>query len=152
VISSSPALFRIAFPIGWFGIVGLNLVSMFATGAYRRAPELIAILVVLMVVGIVLTTRLWKFADEVRNDGDALLVTKGGIQERIPLAAIVEVKVASALSRRQVTLRLAQPGRLGGVISFIPFRPTVNPYAGNPIVEDLIARVDAARHKDEQRH
>lgn len=46
------------------------------------------------------------------------------------------------------TLRLVRPGRFGADVSFSPSsKISFNPFAKNPVVEDLIVRVDQARLK-----
>jgi hypothetical protein len=45
-----------------------------------------------------------------------------------------------------VTLRLGHAGRFGNEIAFMPASSfSFNPFAKNPIVDDLIVRVDRAR-------
>jgi hypothetical protein len=46
----------------------------------------------------------------------------------------------------RITLKLARPGRFGDEVVFLPQKPfSFNVFAKNPIAEDLILRVDAAR-------
>lgn len=46
----------------------------------------------------------------------------------------------------RVTLRLIEPGKFGKEIVFSPVRPlTLNPFAGNPVMDGLIERVYRTR-------
>jgi hypothetical protein len=48
----------------------------------------------------------------------------------------------------RLELRLVKPGRFGTEVVFSPTRPfSFNPFARNPVAEDLIVRVDRARTK-----
>jgi hypothetical protein len=91
----------------------------------------------------------WDLADEVYDSGDSLLVRRRGEEERINLSNIINVNVSSSANQPRITLRLDKPGRLGREVAFSPASGgfTLNPFAKNPIGEDLIARVDRARTK-----
>ena len=45
----------------------------------------------------------------------------------------------------RITLRLVKQGKFGKEIAFQPAGFSLNPFAKNPIAEDLIVRVDDAR-------
>jgi hypothetical protein len=84
--------------------------------------------------------------DEVYDAGDFLLVRNRGDDERVALSRIVEVSAATYINPARIMLGLAYPGPFGEEIVVSPnvgFNP--NPFAKNPIAEDLIARVSQAR-------
>jgi hypothetical protein len=90
---------------------------------------------------------IWNLADEVRDGGSYLLVRKGGIEQRVPLADVMNVSFSRFNNPPRVTLLVRHSGELGREITFIPktsfFR--ISAFARNPIVDDLIERVDQAR-------
>ncbi len=101
------------------------------------------------VVFVLLVRRsyLWQLADEVLDAGDALLVRRGAVQVRVPLAGIAEVRLWSASTPPRIELRLAHPSRLGASVAFMPtwHGYTGTPLAENPVAADLVARVERAR-------
>ena len=71
---------------------------------------------------------------------------RGSEEETIPLASIINVSAATQMNPPRITLKLAKPGRFGDEVVFSPQKPfSFNVFAKNPIAEDLIMRVDAAR-------
>ena len=71
---------------------------------------------------------------------------KGDVEERVPLANIMNVSASVAMNPPRITLRLVRPGKFGAEIAFSPVRTfTLNPFARNPVAEDLMLRVDQAR-------
>jgi hypothetical protein len=138
---------RIA-PVIWFGVilafVGISLV----TRAWKQDPMFIALPVAMLPIGILVFKKLvWTLADEVRDGGAFLVVRKGHVEERVPLANIINVDLSQVTNPRRLTLRLRTPGKFGDEIVFLPRQPVVqvNPFARNKIAELLIQRVDAAR-------
>jgi hypothetical protein len=103
--------------------------------------------VLMAVLGFLLMRKLvWDMVDEVHDGGDYLLVRKGSEQERVPLNNIMNVNASTNTNPPRVTLRLVKPGRFGSEITFVPqARMSFLPFKKNPIVEDLIVRVDRAR-------
>lgn len=97
-------------------------------------------------LGLVYRYQIWPLADAVDDVGDALQIRRRGIELRIPLAEIVNVSVPNYSRSRRISLRLRRAGQMGDEIAFLPVtRLRWNPFARDPIVEDLIRRVDAAR-------
>ena len=149
-ISSRSLIFmKTLFPLLWFGALGSVLVSTIASRAYEQSFMVLAVPFLMVVFGFFLMRKLvWDLADEVYDKGDSLLVRFRGEEEEIPLSAIINVSVAVAMNPPRITLRLAAPGRFGREIAFSPIKPfTLNPFAPNPIAEDLILRVDQARSR-----
>lgn len=75
-----------------------------------------------------------------------MLVKNGSDEERVPLSNIMNVSASTNMNPPRITLRLVRPGRFGADVSFSPSsKISFNPFAKNPVVEDLIVRVDQAR-------
>ena len=90
----------------------------------------------------------FDLVDEVWDRGDALLVRNGRKDEVIPLSAIMNVSYITIQSPKRVTLTLREPCRFGREVSFMPpAMPVWKPFAKSPIIEELIARIDAARSR-----
>jgi hypothetical protein len=139
------------FPVVWFG--GLGVFSFFAlfadtmSGENSGPPPLFAIFPIGMAIaGIFFMKKtVWLLMDEVYDAGDDLVVRNRGEEDRIALSEIVNITVTPGKSTF-VTLRLRHACRFGSEIAFLPESSfSFNPFARNPIVEDLITRVDRAR-------
>ena len=90
----------------------------------------------------------FDLADEVYDEGDALRVRYGGDEERIALADIVNVSYAGMTNPQRITLTLRNPGRFGREVTFSPQQTFLGPlFRTNPLVTELIDRVDAARRR-----
>jgi hypothetical protein len=140
------------FPAIWLGGVALFMIfGASADVSHAPSPGNIVFLLVpscMLVFGILLFRKLlWGLADEVQDGGDYLLVRKGAIEKRIPLADILNVSTSQFTNPRRVTLRLRSPCEWGDEIAFIPKMPVfrLNPFARNAVAEDLMRRVDQAR-------
>jgi hypothetical protein len=153
VISSRQTFFiKRVFPIVWLAFLGLFSIMplVLPTSGRSSPPNLVPFVLVpiaMAAFGAVLFRKLvWDLADEVSDGGDFLLVRKGSVEDRIRLANIMNVSTGFSTRPPRLTLRLRSPGKFGDEIAFIPMREfTFNPFARNPIAEDLIRRVDAAR-------
>jgi hypothetical protein len=89
----------------------------------------------------------WGLMDEVYDCGDHLLIRNRGEEDSVRLADVVNVSSTSFVNPPRITLRLAVSSKFGTDVSFSPPRPLFyNPFAANPIAEDLMMRVDKARH------
>jgi hypothetical protein len=114
----------------------------------KTRPEYAILICVLAVVAVIFVVvfkrRMWSLADEVLDGGAFLLVRFGTRQVSINLGNITEVETDAQLGATTVRLRLATPCEFGGVISFLARSTSRNPFAPNPLVEDLIARVSGA--------
>jgi hypothetical protein len=137
------------FPIIWIGVLGLFVFTAFATTRHGSSPPAVVFIapVVAFAIGYFVMRRLvLDLADEVYDEGDALRVRFGGDEERIPLANIINVSYAGMTNPPRVTLTLRTPCRFGREVTFSPPRPFFGPLFGNnPLVKELIERVDAAR-------
>lgn len=152
--SKMTAFHKKAFPLVWFSGWGAFAVIALSTGATQQTGGLaLAIIPAFMAAfGYFLMKNLvWDLVDEVYDAGSFLLVKNGGREYRVPFSDIVNVNSTVAVNPPRITLRLkgasAQSG-LGAEMVFSPQRPlTFNPFAKVPIAEELIARVEEARHR-----
>lgn len=153
-VSSTRTFFhKRIFPYLWFGFLGLFLVLMFVLpcqGAKCPPPFPFMLIPVLMMgFGAYLMRLLCHgLVDEVWDNGDHLLVKNKGAEQRIPLAAIINLSYAPMGNPSRVTLTLREPGAWGRKIAYIPQRNfTLSPDKlwNNPKIDDLIDRIDRAR-------
>lgn len=87
-------------------------------------------------------------ADEVEDHGEWLLVRRGDVEEKVPLANIMLVKDSGRGDSPRIVLRLVQPCRFGRYVAFMPqqdSRWSFNPFAKTEVGENLTARVAQAR-------
>lgn len=153
-ISSRNTFFmKRVFPVFWFGIIALILtLGLTAAGRSARAAPtfLFVIPVFLLALGWLIMRRLvFDLADEVYDEGDALRVRFGAQEERIALTNIINISYAGLTNPPRVTLMLRDPGRFGKQVTFSPIQRLFGPLlrTSNPMVSDLIERVDAARRR-----
>ena len=153
----------------WFGLIGLfatfAIVST-ATKSYlgpndapsnparngaksKTIPPIIVLLPLSFMAGvgfILMRSLLWDLVDEVIDTGDAFIVRKGKLQERIPISNVINVSFQSYTNPPRLTLTLKQPGVFGKEFSFIiQQQRAIFSVKRNPLVDELIERVDAAR-------
>lgn len=135
------------------GVVALGTVAPLlglTRGARNAAlwPALVIPLVVGVIIYVVLRRLVFDLADEVVDVGDALLVRFGEEQERIPLGEIINVSYAGITNPPRVTLTRRSAGRFGREVSFSPQQSFLSPlFRPNPLINELIERVDAARRR-----
>jgi ankyrin repeat protein len=137
------------FPLLWFGFLASFVFQALMNGTYEKDLMFLVVPCIMAVFGFFLMKKIvWDLVDDVYDCGDSLLIKGRGVEERVPLANIMNVSASTNMNPPRITLRLVQPGKLGSEISFSPATPfTLNPFAKNPVAEDLIVRVDAARAK-----
>jgi hypothetical protein len=153
--SSSTAFWKKVFPALWFGFLALFLVLALTRGAVVNGSVMFLIVPCVMVVMGYLLFRnlLWNLVDEVYDCGDFLLIKNRGQEHRVPLTDIMNVDAPTTVRPPRITLRLknlSAAGSLGSEVSFSPRTQQLNPFnpfAKNPIAEDLIQRVDQARSR-----
>jgi hypothetical protein len=135
-----------------FGVLALGVVvPLVLTRGAPTAPPWPVFAVpaaVMVVIYAVLKRLVFDLADEVVDEGDALRVRFGAEEERIPLADIINVSYAGLTNPPRITLTLRGAGRFGREVSFSPQQSFLSPlFRPNPLVGDLIERVDAARRR-----
>ncbi|HEV2229825.1 MAG TPA: hypothetical protein VGR86_12805 [Steroidobacteraceae bacterium] len=123
-----------------------------ATRGSPNAPPWPVLVMPVVVAGViiyvVLRRLVFDLADEVVDEGDALRVRFGEDEERIPLAEIVNLSYSGITNPPRITLTLRTAGRFGREVSFSPQQSFLSPlFRPNPLVNDLIERVDAARRR-----
>jgi hypothetical protein len=142
--------YKFVFPIFWFGfIIVFLIVAVFVptrAGQGLPIPALI-VPIIMLVIGYALMKKLiFDLADEVWDDGDALVVKKSGQEQRIALSDIKNVNYSIMTSPPRVVLSLRRPSVFGEQVAFCaPIRFV--PFATSPIVDDLIELIDVARQK-----
>jgi|SRR5665213_607125 len=141
--------FKRVFPWLWFGFLAVFVIVMLGAGPSthtRPVPRgLLAAPLVMAVLGYLVFRRLvFNLLDEVWDDGDGLVVRNDGKEERIALRNIVNVGYSMMTRPQRVTLTLRSPGIFGKEVSFsAPTRWL--PFGRNPMITELIERVDRAR-------
>ena len=102
---------------------------------------------IMAVAGFIMFRKLlWDLADEVLDGGDFLRVRYRSEEEDVPLSNIMNVSASTYINPPRVALRLVEAGKFGSEIVFSPKKPfTLNPFARNEVVEDIIERVYKAR-------
>lgn len=148
ISSGSTMFYKKVFPLIWFGFLAFFVVTAVTGGAIQDGQWIFLVMPGFMAVfGFFLMKKLvWDLVDEVHDCGDSLLVRKGNEEERIALSNIMNVSASTNMNPPRITLRLVRPGRFGADVSFSPpSRISFNPFAKNPVAEDLIVRVDKAR-------
>src|SRR5262249_48241043 len=97
-------------PVIWFGFLLFVLVSgLFSESVDRQTPVITFLMgaMVMAILGyLILKRRVFGFADEVLDAGDALIVRSGGQEERISLSDIKNVSYSPYMTPPRVTLSL----------------------------------------------
>lgn len=138
---------KVVFPVFWFVFLTLFLLVGAVSGDWKQ-PMFVLQPLLMMAFGYFLFRKLvWNLADEVRDGGSYLLVRKGSVEQRVPLANVMNVSMSQFTNPKRLTLRLRKPCEFGDEITFIPRLPFLqfNPFARNAIAENLMRRVDDAR-------
>ena len=137
------------FPVLWFGFLAV-FVAIGIFGGALEMPLLFLFFPLLMaLIGFILMKKfVWDLADEVYDDGEFLLVRNRSEEDRIALSNVMNVNATTYMNPSRITLRLVTPCKFGTEISFSPITEfTLNPFAKNQVVEDLIVRVYQARSR-----
>ncbi len=154
-ISSRNTFFvKRVFPLLWFGFLAVFLVATLLAfrHASRNSPPVVIIFVPLFMLGfgyLLMRRLIFDLADEVYDEGDALQVRFGRQEESIRLDNIINISYAGFTNPPRVTLTLRQPGIFGKEVTFSPIQKLFGPLLRitNPIVTDLIERVEATRQR-----
>jgi len=135
-----------------FGVLALGaaLPLVLTRGSPNAPPWPVFVMpcVVGVIIYAVLRRLVFDLADEVWDEGDALRVRFGEEEERIPLAEIINLSYSGITNPPRITLTLRTAGRFGREVTFSPPQRFLSPlFRPNPLVNDLIERVDAARRR-----
>jgi hypothetical protein len=153
-LSSNMTFFlKRVFPLLYLGLLAAFIAVPVASGAVRAAGPIFFIGPALaLVIGLGAMKKLvWDLVDEVYDGGDYLLIKNRGREHQLSLADVMNVSGSLYTNPPRITLRIANAsgaGPLGSEVTFSPKRPfSLNPFAKNPIFEDLVGRVDRARSR-----
>lgn len=135
------------FPLAWFGFLGFFIYETVRDGTARDDPMFLVIPLVMAVFGVLVMRKVaWDLADSVDDCGSYLVVRRGSTEARIELVNVMNVSASTLQNPPRVTLRLVESSELGKEVSFSPRSSfSLNPFAKNPVAEDLIERVHRAR-------
>ena len=138
-------------PVLMFAVLTLAVAAPLALAARSPAfpwPVLVVPVLMAAIFYFLLKKLVFDLADEVCDEGDALTVRFGDDQERIPLSEIINVSYSGITNPPRITLTLRTAGRFGREVSFSPQQRFLSPlFRSDPLVNDLIERVDAARRR-----
>jgi hypothetical protein len=139
--------YKRVFPVMWFGFIALFVLLPWLTHHHPQGPPLALYFFPFVMAGfgyLLFRRLLFDLIDELWDDGDALVARNGGVEQRIPLQTIINVGFSTMTRPERVTLRLREAGPLGQDVTFMP--PARFTFmARNPIIDQLIERVDRAR-------
>jgi hypothetical protein len=142
--------YKFVFPVIWVGfLIVFLIVAVFVPARSGQSPAIPALIVPVIMIGVgyaLMKKLIFDLADEVWDDGDTLVVKKGGQEQRIPLSDIKNVNYSVMTSPPRVVLSLRRSSVFGDQVAFCaPIR--FIPFATSPIIDDLIERIDVARRK-----
>ncbi|WP_444888653.1 hypothetical protein [Microbulbifer sp. JMSA008] len=145
-ISGTTFYFKKLFPSIWFGFLTLFLLTSLIAGAAKESLMFLVMPVFMAAFGFFFFKNLlWDLADEVYDDGDSLLFRKGGKEQKVLLKDIVNISYNQMSSPERIILHVRSGGAIGKELAFNP-PMRLNPFSKNPIVTELIERVDRARN------
>jgi hypothetical protein len=144
ISSRMTRFYKRVLPIVMLGFLLLFITPPLVSGKFPPFP-LILFPVLMIAVGYFVMARLiWDMVDEVWDAGDGLIVRNKRQEDRIPLASVMNVNYSPFINPPRVTLKLRTPSVFGDVVTFCaPVR--FMPFSENPMVDELIRRIDAAR-------
>lgn len=144
-------LYKRVIPTIWFGVIAAGLFLPVVIPSAQ--PDVVGppaavyfAFAVLMGVGVYVFFKnlVFDLADVALDDGDTLVVKKGGRDDRIALSDIKNVNYTVWFQPPRVTLSLRKPSIFGEEVSFCPPASFI-PFSGHPVIYEWIERVDAAR-------
>lgn len=143
--------YKRVFPVLWFGVLAIFLVSSFvipssASGGANTPPVPFFIVPIFMAAFgyFFMKKMIFDLVDEVFDAGNALVVKNRGREDRIAMADIKNVNYTPMMSPPRVTLSLRKPSVFGDNVTFCAPLQMI-PLSNHPIIDDLIQRIDAAR-------
>ena len=131
---STPYTFSMkVFPYVFYGFLAVFMGLMWMGGVFGRRPMFLVVPVAMSVVGyFFMKVAYGELVDDVFDCGEHLLVRKGDVEVRIPLAEIINVNFEVNQKPARLRLTLAKPCRLGNEVTLpcrrastsIPYRAT----------------------------
>ena len=149
-LSSSPFFYRTMLPLLYFGIGSFLVIAAFA-GESSIDNWVGVLLVAGVCVGWFIVMRIVTsgIADEVIDHGDDIEVRIGRKREQIAvrdIQSVSEVALWQATATpTRIELLLQTPCAFGRVVTFIPRGFSLNPFADNPLCEELSERIRRAQ-------
>jgi hypothetical protein len=135
-------------PAIWFGFLILFVgISVFAGQRSGNFFPLVIVPVVMIGFGYFIMKKLvLDLVDEVRVDGDTLIVKNKGEEQRIAFTNVKNVNYSPYVNPPRVTVSLRHPTKFGDRVTFCaPVRFV--PFSSSPMIADLIDRIDKAREQ-----
>ncbi|OYT96383.1 MAG: hypothetical protein CFE49_07615 [Pseudomonas sp. PGPPP3] len=87
----------------------------------------------------------WDLADEVYDNGSELIFRKNGMEQTVKMSEIINISSTAMSAPERVTISVREAGKIGSELVFcLPFR--FNTFTKNPLVRELIERVDRAKN------
>ena len=147
--------YKRVFPVIWFGFLALFVAGPFLApavgGSVSGPPPVFLLFGFAMAIFsfFIMKKLIFDLVDEVLDAGDALVIRNGDREERVALSDIVNVSYAQLTNPPRVTLSLRNPTQFGDRVTFCaPVRLSpLAAFSPNPIIDELIQRVDAARQR-----
>lgn len=145
-ISGSTFYFKKFFPSIWFGFLAFFMSASLLGGAVGESVMFLMVPVFMAVFGFFFFKNfVWDLADEVYDEGEALLFRKGVKEQRVRLRDIINISYGHMNSPERVVLQIRTEGAIGKELAFNP-PMRFNPFSKNLIIKDLIERVECARN------
>lgn len=153
-LSTDMQFFRQGMPVLLVIFAGCALMAVgFGADGFHGFSFVFAILVLAALVAALVWVHRTaaRLAEAVDLDGDSLIVRRRGVEQRIPLAQIIDVR-RDWLLQPGIALVLREPGPLGDRIRFLPSNAyfALN-WQRNTIARRLDALVEQARRKEAAR-
>jgi hypothetical protein len=124
-----------------FGILLFLLIAYLDLSGIDPSIKIIMIVAMLIMLFIFWFKVSGDLADEVLDAGNALVVRRGGQEERIELSDIKKIKYDPWMQLPVVTMSLRRDTAFGNRVTF--FAPLS--FRGSPVIHDLVERIEAAR-------
>lgn len=146
ISSKLTPFYKRIFPALWFGILAVVLVGGAIATVQTGGPVAVLFIpLALIVFGYFLMKHLcWNLLDEVYDADEALVVKNKGQEDTIQFTNITNVSHAPLIAPPSITLTLRTDSKFGREIKFMA-PVSLNPFAKNPLVQELVTRIDLAR-------
>jgi hypothetical protein len=154
ISSRSIVIPKIVVPVifGGFAMLGYILILFYSDAGMSRWFLLFPTMPLMFALLVWKTSS--KYADEIVDAGDCLLVRRGSIQDQVQLSDVQEVRGRGLKRRWHITLFLRKPGKFGSEINFLAignpqtlggwlrFNTNDDLSTHNDIAEDLARRLN----------
>ena len=145
-ITKKSPYFKFILPGMFFGILALFAVRVLMIDQFRLIG-IVFLVVFAVFVFAIFKAFVWDLVDEVYDSGDALILRKGGLEQKVRLEDITNLDY-SPNAPPSATIWTRTTGPLGSVITFrLP--ATFNPFSTPKQITDLQERIYQARRRAE---